>query len=290
MPTVPNDHESLPAVAPPAVVLPREVAQRPTPTVASAPANPASSEGRWAPERRISRVSLLRSDRDLAEAVAPEDQPRAVRILSTLAVTFDPGPLDLAVEPFPASTFALLVIEGALTQQADLSDRAMIELLLAGDVLLPWPPSPTAPETRMRLTVLESTRVAVLDQDFIRAASVWPELLITLQRRLNDQKHRLATHGAICQLPRVEQRVMAVLWHLAARTGTVSADGTAVPRPLTHDTIAHLTGSRRPTVSLAIRRLRDRGYLDRRADGAWVLPNVAGGTVFDDLIANLSEV
>lgn len=265
MPTVPNDHESLPAVAQPADVS-------------------------WAPERMTARVSLLRSDRDLAAAVPPEDQPRALRVLSALALSFDPGPLDLAVEPFPDSTFALLILTGALTQQADLSDRAMIELLLAGDVLLPWPPSPTAPETRMRLTVLEDVRVAVLDQAFIRAASVWPELLITLQRRLNDQKHRLATHGAICQLPRVEQRVMAVIWQLAARTGTVGAAGTVLSRPLTHDTIAHLTGSRRPTVSLAIKRLRDRGYLDRRADGAWVLPNVGGNVVFDDLIANLSEV
>jgi len=235
-------------------------------------------------------VSLLKSDPDLGEAVPPDERSRARRALSALSLSFERGPLDLATESFPETTFALLIISGAVTQEAELSDRTMIELLLPGDVLLPWPPSPTAPETHSRVTVLERARVAVLDEGFLKAAAVWPQLLIILQRRLNDQKHRLAVHGAICQLPRVEQRVMAVIWHLASRTGRVGSDGMELPRPLTHDALAHLTGSRRPTVSLAIKRLRELGYLDRRTNGAWLLPNLAGNVMFDDVIANLSEV
>lgn len=240
--------------------------------------------------RMPARISLLRSDPELIEAVPAADRPRAHRALWAAMLTFAPGLIDLAIERLSETTFALLLVKGTLTQEADLSDRAMIELLLDGDVVLPWPPSPTAPETKMRLTALDEVRLAVLDHHFLQAAALWPGLIISVQRRLNDQKHRLATHGAICQLPRVEQRVMAIMWHLAARTGIVGCEGTLLPRPLTHEALAHLTGSRRPTVSLAVKTLRESGYLDRRADGAWLLPRRAGTSSFEDLIANLSEV
>lgn len=239
---------------------------------------------------RHSRVSLLKSDPDLADSIPAADLSRAQRVLSVLAVSFESGKIDLSAVNFPASTFALLVTEGTLTQAVDLSDRAMIELLLAGDVLWPWAPSPTAPATRVRVTALDPITLAVLDAQFIKAAAVWPGLMISFHRRLNDQRQRLAAHGAICQLPRVEQRVMAIMWHLAARTGTVGAEGTELALPFTHEALAHLTGSRRPTVSLAIKRLRELGYLDRRSDGTWLLPDVPANAVFEDLIANLSEV
>jgi CRP-like cAMP-binding protein len=293
MPTVPDDHDFRPSAQPPAAGIGLgEATQLPTIRAAGRPTHRGTlDEGTgWAPERMPTRVALLKTDPDLAEAVPPEHRLRARNALSVLRLGFDPGPIDLAAERFPDATFALLIIRGALTQEVDLSDRTMIELLLAGDVLLPWPPSPTAPETQVRVTALEPVQVAVLGQAYIRAAAVWPQLLIILQRRLNDQKHRLAAHGAICQLPRVEQRVMAIMWHLAARTGTVSPEGTELSRPLTHDNLAYLTGSRRPTVSLAVKRLRDLGYLDRRAEGTWLLPNVPGNAVFEDVIANLSEV
>ena len=114
--------------------------------------------------------------------------------------------------------------------------------------------------------------------------------MVAVQQRLNSQQRRLATHGAICQLPRVEQRVLAIMWLLAARMGTVTTHGTELSLALTHDALAQLTGSRRPTVSLAVKRLRERGYLDRRENGAWLLPQVPATLVFDDLIGNLSEV
>jgi DNA-binding transcriptional ArsR family regulator len=236
------------------------------------------------------RISLLKSDPDLAQAIPAADLPRARRILSVPTVAFGPGPIDLVATRFPATTFALLLIRGTVTQAADLGDRAMIELLLEGDVLWPWRPAPTAPATRVRVAALDHAGLAVLDARFITAAALWPALMVGLHRRLNDQKHRLAAQGAICQLPRVEQRVMAIMWHLAARIGTVGAEGTGLARPFTHEALAHFTGSRRPTVSLAVKRLRDLGYLDRRPDGTWLLPRVPENAVFEDLIANLSAV
>jgi CRP/FNR family transcriptional regulator, cyclic AMP receptor protein len=236
------------------------------------------------------RVSVLGADPGLTEAVPAADLPRARRAIWASAVTFAGGPVDLTAASLSSTAFALLIIKGVLTRQTGLSDRAMIELLLTGDVLSPWPATPTAPLTETRLTALDEVRLVVLDHRFVKAAAIWPGLMIAIQQRLDGQQRRLATHGAICQLPRVEQRVLAVMWLLAARTGTVTAQGTELSFALTHDALARLTGSRRPTVSLAVKRLRERGYLDRRDNGAWLLPQAPAALVFDDLIANLSEV
>ncbi len=238
----------------------------------------------------MSRVSVLRADPELAAAVPEPYLPRAQRATWTASISFEAGPVDLTLAALPPSAFALLILKGALTRQTGLSDRLMIELLLTGDVLSPWPPSPSAPLAETRLIALDQVRLAVLDHRFMKAAAIWPGLMTTLQRRLSDQQHRLATHGAICQLPRVEQRVMAIMWLLAARTGTVTVRGTELPVRLTHEELAQLTGSRRPTVSLAIKRLRQDGYLERRDNGTWLLPQVPARVAFEDLIPKLSKI
>lgn len=237
-----------------------------------------------------SRVSVLGADRELAEAVPAADLPRAQRAMWTAAISFPAGPVDLSALGLPPTAFALLVIKGVLTRQTRLSGRTMIELLLTGDVLSPWPSSATMSLAETRFTALTDVRLAVLDHAFLKAAAVWPGLMVAVHRRLDDQQHRLATHGAICQLPRVEQRVLAVMLLLAARTGIVTAHGTELSFALTHEALAQLTGSRRPTVSLAVKRLRERGYLERRNNGAWVILQVPGARIFDDLIADLAEV
>jgi len=246
--------------------------------------------GRSLTETGVSRVSVLAADAELAAAVPEPHLPRAQRATWTASISFHAGPIDLTSAPLPPTTFALLILKGVLTRQTGLSDRLMIELLLGGDVLSPWPPSPSAPLTETRLVALGDVRLAILDHRFMKVAAIWPGLMITLQRRLSDQHHRLATHGAICQLPRVEQRVMAIVWLLATRVGTVTVRGTELPVKLTHEGLAQLTGSRRPTVSLAIKCLRQHGYLDRREDGTWLLPQVPAPLAFEDLLAKLSDI
>jgi hypothetical protein len=54
--------------------------------------------------------------------------------------------------------------------------------------------------------------------------------------------------------------------------------------------LARLTGSRRPTVSLAVKRLRESGHLDRRDNGAWLLRDVPARVIFDELPANISDI
>ena len=228
--------------------------------------------------------SLVAIDAGLTAAIPTDDRPQAARVrLPTRLIS--PGIVELDGSGLPPSAFGMLIISGTLTQAVHLSDRTISELLLTGDLFAPWKPSPATPERRARLTALEHVEVAILDHRFIKAAAHWPGLMICIHRRLNDHQHRLATHGAICQLPRVAQRVIAIMWHLAARTGRITADGTVVPHPLSHCAIADLIGAQRSTVSLAVKQLEAEGHLIRRADGTWLLPGFNDGVTFDGLTA-----
>jgi CRP-like cAMP-binding protein len=75
---------------------------------------------------------------------------------------------------------------------------------------------------------------------------------------------------AIVQQPRVETRLHMLLWHLADRSGTVSADGVTLPLRLTQGVLAALVAARRPTVSAALRALERDGKLTRTPQG-WLL-------------------
>ena len=95
-----------------------------------------------------------------------------------------------------------------------------------------------------------------------------------------EQSDRLATQLAICQLPRVDQRLLAMMWLLAESWGQVTSAGTTLPLTLTHDTLGGLVGARRPTVTLALGELTDRGAIVRQ-DRGWLLlepPPESSGT------------
>jgi hypothetical protein len=75
---------------------------------------------------------------------------------------------------------------------------------------------------------------------------------------------------AICQLPRVEERLLALMWWLAESWGRVTSVGTLLPVAMTHDVLGALVGARRPTVTLAIGELVERGAIARQ-DRGWLL-------------------
>jgi CRP/FNR family transcriptional regulator, cyclic AMP receptor protein len=126
----------------------------------------------------------------------------------------------------------------------------------------------------------------VLDGRVLPALHAWPALSARLITRAARQVDRAAEQRAISQLPRVELRIRALLWHLAERWGRMSASGVVVPLEVTHAALGHLVGARRSTVTLALSELSRLGAVLRREDGAWVLredsnpserPSTAGG-------------
>jgi hypothetical protein len=68
---------------------------------------------------------------------------------------------------------------------------------------------------------------------------------------------------AITHYPRIDRRLLLLLWHLADRWGRVTPDGVRIPMRLTHTLLADLVAARRPSVTTAFAQLEDEGHLSR---------------------------
>jgi CRP/FNR family cyclic AMP-dependent transcriptional regulator len=77
--------------------------------------------------------------------------------------------------------------------------------------------------------------------------------------------------AAIAAHPIVEERLILLFCHLGERLGRVTPDGVALPLALTQRGIAQCVGALRPTVTTGLRRLCERGHLDRPAPRSWVI-------------------
>lgn len=120
-------------------------------------------------------------------------------------------------------------------------------------------------------------RYAALDDRVLGLAQRYPRLIEGLQTQAGDQQQRLLAQLLVCQLPRVQDRVLALMWLLAESWGRVTPSGTVLPMRLTHDTIGLLVGARRSTVTLALGHLERRGALVRRADDWLILERLRPG-------------
>jgi CRP-like cAMP-binding protein len=86
-----------------------------------------------------------------------------------------------------------------------------------------------------------------------------------------QRTHWLAFHLAVCGLRRIDDRLLSVLWHFADRWGTVTPDGVRLDLRLTHELLASVTGARRPSVTTALRRLGELGYVRSLPRSRWLL-------------------
>jgi CRP-like cAMP-binding protein len=119
--------------------------------------------------------------------------------------------------------------------------------------------------------MLDYTRLALLDRDFAAAVAPWPELTAAVMDRIMRRAHAAAFHLAVSHLKRVETRLLVVLWYYADRWGRVTPNGVLLPVRMTHSLLARVVGARRPSVSTALGRLQERGFLERTENGQWLL-------------------
>ena len=218
------------------------------------------------------RVRLLEADPDLGSFLSAEERAEA-RQLAVPVLTVgreDDGRLD---ELMKQAAFGSLVLEGMVLRQLRIGGQLGMTVLGPGDII----GSSSGPMSILvagaSFRALPGTRLALLGREVLAATRRWPALLATLQARYAQQADRLATQMVICQLPRVDQRLLSLMWLLAESWGRVTPAGTTLPLRLTHDALGALVGARRPTVSLALRALTDRGAIIRQ-DVGWLLVEV----------------
>jgi CRP/FNR family cyclic AMP-dependent transcriptional regulator len=174
-----------------------------------------------------------------------------------------------------------LLLDGLIGRDELLAGISSTELLGPGELLQPWTqrPEDLLVPRRVRWLVLEPTRLAVLGPSFAAATAPWPALRSALLERAMRRCEWLSTQHALCQLSRVDMRLVLLFWHLAERWGRVGAHGMVVPLSMSHATLGHLVGAKRSTVTRGLQRLSAGGLVERRADGSWLLGGDAEGAL-----------
>jgi len=219
-------------------------------------------------------ISIVDADPDLAEVLDVPERERARRQALTRVRRLSPGAWDPAnaIEPDKHHR-GFMIIDGLLAREVDVLGRRCVELLGQGDVLRPWRWDAEGSHVHAEVgwEVLEPTRLAVLDHGLVERMNPWPQLGVELFARGTRRAHALAVALAIAHHPRVDDRLLLTLWHLAERWGRVRSDGIAVPLPLSHQRLADLVGAHRPSVTTAIGDLGRAGALSRSAEGTWIL-------------------
>lgn len=211
---------------------------------------------------------LLDLDTDLADELEPEAR-RVARAAAT-ALTFEawPGPLELS--PWldrVSSGPGLLVLNGVLAVSARVGDRVAAELVGAGDLLQPsWGGVERLLACEVGWRALLPMRFALLDGAFGKRVRFWPQISQALLRRAGRRVINLDVQRAIAAQPRLEVRLALLLWHLAGRWGRVEPTGVRLPLPLTHQLLGQLIGAERPSVSHALARLAEGGFVTGQGD------------------------
>ena len=210
-----------------------------------------------------SAIYLLRADPDLAEAMSPEACEAAteairVRTFRVSKGRWKPPELDRGAT-------GLILLDGLMVRTLRLGRVSSSEVVGPTDIIRPWEddllPSLAPGVTDWR--VLEQARVGLLDARTTQLIGCWPELCAAIGGRLLRRSRSLAYLMAAQHFVRVEDRLLATLWHLASMWGRVTPQGTVVPFRLTHEMLAGIIGAQRPTTTTAIHSLSRQGRLAR---------------------------
>jgi hypothetical protein len=219
-------------------------------------------------------ISLIDADPDLADLLGDREAERARRDALTRMQRLSPGEWDAAAALEPAAHHrGFLIVDGLLSRTVEVMGRRCVELVGHGDVMRPWQWDDTGSHVRAEVgwTILEPTRLAVLDHQLVLRIVPWPQLGLELFNRGTRRAHHLAVALAIAHHQRVDDRLVLTLWHLAERWGRVHRDGIVLPLPLGHQRLADLIGAQRQSVTTALGGLTRDGRISRRDNGDWVL-------------------
>ncbi len=228
-------------------------------------------------------VLLLDEDRALAAAMPQEHARRLAPFLRAEVLSLPAGKWRPdAVQMREDGAMGLLVLDGLLIRSLAFGTRRSAELLGPGDLLRPWDSPGEAGvcvTTAADWRVWKPARVALLDRRVAAAIGRSPELAGELMSRLVRRMRLLAVLLALTQVRQLRQRVLLALWTLAERWGRVTPDGVALTVPLTHATLAQLSGASRPSVTKAVADLRADGLVLPTGKSRWLLLGDSPGAV-----------
>ena len=212
---------------------------------------------------------LFEEDRELVQDLSESDALKLQRHVSVpleivRAGRWTPPRAEAGREP------GLLILEGHLTREVEIFGRGAIELVGPGDLLVPSEAShsPSIPAV-IRWKALTDSRLALLNVEFQRTISGWPQVQLALQGRGVRRGRLTAVQLALARIPRVAVRLHLLFWHLADRWGEQEGDAIVVRLPLPHWLLGGLVSARREAASHAVSDLSRRHLVTRRSDHFW---------------------
>ena len=216
---------------------------------------------------------VLLRDPDLASGLDQRRLQRAEHECIAAEVVVDEGvwrPEDAEGEAARGG-IGLLILDGMLVRRVGAPGRYGAEVLGPGDLLRPWEHDgedvPLPFEASFR--VIERLHLAVLGPKATARMAPYPEIGAALAGRAMQRARHLAVNMAIAHHPRIDRRLVLLLWHLADRWGRMSPEGIRIPMRLTHALLADLVASRRPAVTTALAQLEHDGRISR--DGSTII-------------------
>ncbi|MCW3031862.1 MAG: family transcriptional regulator, cyclic receptor protein [Solirubrobacteraceae bacterium] len=211
---------------------------------------------------------VLDADDELAQDLPLSDRLRARQHVTARVLQAEPGESALGrwlttIGRGPG----LLILDGLLAADTRVADRTITELLGSGDLV--QPPSRHTDDLIERIEswrALSPCRLALLDGEFADRVLPWPPIARALLRRAERRAEDLGVLRAISCEPRLEIRLVLLLFHLATRWGRVEPGGIHLTMPLTHRLLGQLVAAERPSVSNALGRLAGAGLVTGAAD------------------------
>lgn len=215
---------------------------------------------------------ILEEDPDLADGLTPEERQVATRSFRAPVITaarprWDPPQCD------PVCTYGLLLLDGLIGRRVRVGPAVATELLGPGDIVRPWEEpllwGMMPPELDWR--VFRPARIAVLDERITTLIGRRPQLVVNFSGRLLRRARSVSYLMAVTHQMRVEDKLLATLWHLASNWGRVTPEGVTLPFRLTHEVLGEIVGSQRPSVTTALRGLQRQGRVRRAERGGYIL-------------------
>lgn len=217
-------------------------------------------------------ASILDEDPDLGQGLSAPDRRLAEALLHAPVIAVAPSRWE-PPEYDADRALGFLVLDGLLGQRVRIGPAVVTELLTRGDILRPWDSAADGDliANEHEWKVFGPARIAVLDERITAVIGHVPELGVAISARIWRRSHARTCLMAVTHLQRVEDKLLGSFWLLAQSCGRVTRDGIKIPFTLTHAVIGEIIGAQRPSVTLAVKRLMERGQMRRDPDGAYVL-------------------
>ncbi len=233
-------------------------------------------------------MKILDEDPELGELLDGRRLKLARESVRARSMSFPDGPWDPPAWPDTVrSGLGLLLLDGLLVRRVQISGRYAAELLGPGDVLRPWQVDDAVASVSRSSgwRCLSDCTAAVLDLEFARHIAPYPEVQGQLMARTLRRSRHLAITIAILNQPRIDRRLLMLLWHLADRWGVMRGGEVLLPTQLPHALLAELLAARRPTVTTALGALQHDGRITHAPHG-WVLHSPPPGELTELLASD----